>query len=111
MKTFGELEVGDIIFRCEKGGDEIKVKRVRRITEREETVNIEYVYDSWTFATIIVPKAESTSLDGIFNIFYFSCKSAVEEFLLQMERDERERHWNEEKRIQKLREQYENVRS
>lgn len=111
MKTFGELEVGDIIFRYNKGGDRIEAKKVRTITEHKETVHIEYAYDSLTWTTIAVPKAESTSLDGIFNIFFFSCKAAVEEFLLQMERDERERHWNEEKKIQDLREQYESVRS
>lgn len=109
-KTFGDLQIGDIIFRYEKGGDRFVARRVLRIEEYKETVHIEYAHDSWTSMTIAVPKAESTSLDGIFNIFFFSCKTAVEEFLLQMERDERERHWNEEKKIQKLREQYESVR-
>ena len=105
MKTFGELTEDDVIFRYEKGGDEIKARRILKITESEATVLIKYANNR--FARLL--KEESTCDKDFF--LFFSCKNAVEEFLLQMERDERERHWNEEKKIQKLREQYESERS
>lgn len=109
MKTFGELEVGDIFFRYNKGGDRIETRRVLKITERKATVLIECAYDLLGRRSfVLLPKEESTC-DKDF-VVLFSCKNAVEEYLLQRTRKENERHSRELKTIQELREQYERVR-
>ena len=103
MKTFGDLNEGDLMILYDYSG--IVARKITSITkDGQKTRMIQLEGRLWPFRA-----DKSLSMQNMLSGIYFACKNAAEEYLLQMERDERERHWNKEKKIQELREQYEKI--
>lgn len=103
MKTFGDLQEGDVIIIY----DLVKIvaRKITAITkDGPKTRMIHFEGQRWPFRA---NKCFSIQ-DSV--IIYFSCKDAAEEYLLQRMRQENERHSMELKTIQELKEQYESLK-
>ena len=108
MKTFGDLQEGDVIIMYDLF--KIVARKITSITKDRPKTRMIHLEGSrlkdifWSF------RAEKclSIQDSI--IVYFSCKDAVEEYLLQRMRQENERHSMELKTIQELKEEYESLK-
>ena len=106
MKTFGDLQEGDIILMY----DLIKIvaRKITSITkDGPKTRMIHLEGRKWP-----VSVEKSLSIQDNTSIYRvcFSCKDAVEDYLLNRTRIENERHSMELKTIQELKEQYESLK-
>lgn len=103
MKTFGDLQEGDviIIYNLFK----IITRKITAIKKDGPKTRMIYLEgERWPFRA----EKRLSIQDRI--MIYFSCKDAAEEYLLQRMRQENERHSRELKIIQVLKEEYENLK-
>ena len=103
MKTFGDLQEGDIIIMYDLF--KIVARKITAITKDGSKTRMIYLEGGrWSF------RANKCSSIQDSMMIYFSCKDAAEEYLLKRTRIENERHSMELKTIQELKEQYESLK-